>query len=45
MKSFVQITGGSSGIGKAVAIEVVKRGASVTLLARDEVHISIFLFC
>lgn len=33
----VQITGGSSGIGKAVAVEVVKRGASVTLLARDEV--------
>jgi len=32
-----QITGGSSGIGRALALEVVKRGASVTLLARDEV--------
>jgi len=31
----VMITGGSSGIGKWCAIEVVKRGASVTLLARD----------
>lgn len=32
----VLITGGSSGIGRALALEVVKRGASVTLLARDE---------
>lgn len=31
----VVITGGSSGIGKALAIEAVKRGAHVTILARD----------
>lgn len=31
-----QVTGGSSGIGKAVALEAVRRGASVTLLARNE---------
>nr|CAD7400356.1 unnamed protein product [Timema cristinae] len=29
------VTGGSSGIGKCVAIEVAKRGAHVTLIARD----------
>lgn len=33
----LQVTGGSSGIGKAIAAEVVKRGASVTLLARSQV--------
>lgn len=33
--SHVLVTGGSSGIGKAVAIEAVKRGANVTLLARN----------
>lgn len=32
----VLVTGGSSGIGKAVALEAVRRGASVTLLARNE---------
>lgn len=32
----VLVTGGSSGIGKAIAIECVKRGANVSLLARDE---------
>lgn len=32
----VLVTGGSSGIGKAVAIEAVKRGAHVSIVARDE---------
>lgn len=32
----VMITGGSSGIGKHVAIEAAKRGAHVTIIARDE---------
>uniref|UniRef100_A0A8C4QRV4 3-dehydrosphinganine reductase n=1 Tax=Eptatretus burgeri TaxID=7764 RepID=A0A8C4QRV4_EPTBU len=32
----VVVTGGSSGIGKAIAIECVKRGAFVTLVARNE---------
>lgn len=31
----VVVTGGSSGIGKCVAIEAVSRGAHVTLIARD----------
>nr|CAD7194901.1 unnamed protein product [Timema douglasi] len=31
----ILVTGGSSGIGKCVAIEVAKRGAHVTLIARD----------
>lgn len=34
---FLQITGGSSGIGKALAIEAVKNGANVTIMARNEV--------
>jgi short-subunit dehydrogenase len=33
----LQITGGSSGIGKALAIEAVKRQANVSLLARNKV--------
>ncbi|XP_026679682.1 3-ketodihydrosphingosine reductase-like [Diaphorina citri] len=33
---FHQVTGGSSGIGKHVAIEAAKRGAHVTIVARDE---------
>lgn len=38
---FLQITGGSSGIGKAVAKEALKRGAGVvTILARDKVRYS-----
>lgn len=32
----VLITGGSSGIGKAIAIELVKYGFSITLLARNQ---------
>lgn len=32
----VLVTGGSSGIGKHVAIEAAKRGAHVTIVARDE---------
>nr|XP_054774752.1 3-ketodihydrosphingosine reductase-like [Lytechinus pictus] len=35
-KAHVVITGGSSGIGKAVAMEVLRQGASVTLLARNQ---------
>ncbi|PIK39165.1 putative 3-ketodihydrosphingosine reductase [Apostichopus japonicus] len=35
-RSHVIITGGSSGIGKAVAAEVLKLGASVTILGRDQ---------
>ena len=39
LSSRVQVTGGSSGIGKAVAKEALKRGAGrVTLLARDKVR-------
>ena len=33
----LQITGGSSGIGRAVAIQAAQCGASVTLLARNKV--------
>lgn len=31
----LQVTGGSSGIGKSVAIQAAKRGAHVTIIARD----------
>ncbi|XP_050397299.1 3-ketodihydrosphingosine reductase [Patella vulgata] len=34
--SHVLVTGGSSGIGKALAINVAKRGANITLLARNK---------
>ncbi|KAG0428619.1 hypothetical protein HPB47_024406 [Ixodes persulcatus] len=33
------ITGGSSGIGRALASQVVRRGANVTLLARDRTRL------
>ena len=36
--SVAKVTGGSSGIGLQVAIEVARQGASVTLLARNPVH-------
>lgn len=42
LKCRFQITGGSSGIGKEIAIEAVKHGANVTLLARNEVVCSVF---
>ncbi|XP_009582145.1 PREDICTED: 3-ketodihydrosphingosine reductase, partial [Fulmarus glacialis] len=32
----IQVTGGSSGIGKCIAIECYKQGAFITLIARDE---------
>lgn len=32
-----QVTGGSSGIGKSIAIECYRQGAFITLVARDEV--------
>jgi len=34
--SHIIVTGGSSGIGLSVAVKLVKRGASVTIFARDE---------
>jgi len=34
------VTGGSSGIGKCIAMECYKHGAFITLVARDEVCIS-----
>lgn len=33
------VTGGSSGIGRALATQVVRRGANVTLLARDRTRL------
>lgn len=39
MLSFsLKVTGGSSGIGKGIAIECFKQGAFITLLARNEVN-------
>lgn len=35
MTNCPQVTGGSSGIGKCVAIEAAKAGANVTIVARD----------
>uniref|UniRef100_A0A6I8RAZ0 3-dehydrosphinganine reductase n=1 Tax=Xenopus tropicalis TaxID=8364 RepID=A0A6I8RAZ0_XENTR len=37
----VVVTGGSSGIGKCVAVECFKQGAFITLVARDEVVLCI----
>lgn len=34
-----QITGGSLGIGKCIAIEAAKRGAHVTLVARNALNL------
>uniref|UniRef100_A0A8C2X1Q9 3-ketodihydrosphingosine reductase n=1 Tax=Cyclopterus lumpus TaxID=8103 RepID=A0A8C2X1Q9_CYCLU len=34
----VVVTGGSSGIGKCIAIECYRQGAFITLVARDEVN-------
>uniref|UniRef100_A0A8B9C3B5 3-dehydrosphinganine reductase n=1 Tax=Anser brachyrhynchus TaxID=132585 RepID=A0A8B9C3B5_9AVES len=36
VESFSKVTGGSSGIGKCIAIECYKQGAFITLIARDE---------
>lgn len=36
----VVITGGSSGIGKSLAVEAIQRGANVTIIARDEQKLS-----
>ena len=37
----LQVTGGSSGIGKALAVGVVKLGANVTILARNKVKMAV----
>uniref|UniRef100_A0A8C6UJG7 3-ketodihydrosphingosine reductase n=1 Tax=Neogobius melanostomus TaxID=47308 RepID=A0A8C6UJG7_9GOBI len=37
----VVVTGGSSGIGKAIAMECYRQGAFITLVARDEVVLCI----
>uniref|UniRef100_A0A0K0E1R6 3-dehydrosphinganine reductase n=1 Tax=Strongyloides stercoralis TaxID=6248 RepID=A0A0K0E1R6_STRER len=38
-KKHVLITGGSKGIGKQIAIESIKKGANVSIVARDEVSL------
>ena len=35
MREHCYVTGGSTGLGKALAIQLVKRGAHVTIVARD----------
>lgn len=37
--SHIMVTGGSSGIGKFMAVEAVKRGANVTIIARDKIKL------
>ncbi len=37
---FVLVTGASSGLGKALAIESARRGADVAIIARDKVRLS-----
>lgn len=41
LDSHILITGGSSGIGKAIAMEVARRGANVSLLARDKAKLEV----
>ncbi|XP_064599033.1 3-ketodihydrosphingosine reductase-like isoform X2 [Liolophura sinensis] len=38
--SHVMVTGGSSGIGQAIAVEAVKAGANVSLLARNQAKLT-----
>lgn len=38
-----QVTGGSSGIGKCIAMECYRQGAFITLVARDEVRKNLIL--
>ena len=40
--SMFQVTGGSSGIGKAVAIKLAKCGANITILARNMVSMHMY---
>lgn len=40
---FFQVTGGSSGIGKCIAIEAAKIGANVTIVARNKNRLQLAL--
>lgn len=35
------ITGGSSGLGKAIALQLLKKGANVTIIARNKAQLEI----